>query len=203
VTDSPITAEPSPTDPLLCRFTAERPFHDASFLCVSAAAAEGSPLLEKLFAAGGVRQALVEGRSVLVQKDPVEDWASLAPRVGAVLRDALRSGGPLFSGADAGPRRVERLRKAVQAALDREVNPGLSSHGGKAEIASLEGTVLSLRLSGGCQGCSSAKITLGQGIERVLRQRVPELTAIRDVTDHAGGAAPYFRAGSAGPSPMA
>jgi Fe/S biogenesis protein NfuA len=49
-----------------------------------------------------------------------------------------------------------------------------------------------LRLSGGCQGCGMASVTLSQGIEVVIKESVPEITKVVDVTDHASGANPYF-----------
>jgi len=47
-------------------------------------------------------------------------------------------------------------------------------------------------MSGGCQGCSLSRMTLRQGVERMLREAVPELTAVHDVTDHASGDNPYL-----------
>ena len=49
-----------------------------------------------------------------------------------------------------------------------------------------------LRLSGGCQGCGMATVTLSQGIEVAIKESVPEITQVVDVTDHASGANPYF-----------
>ena len=48
-------------------------------------------------------------------------------------------------------------------------------------------------MGGGCQGCSAASVTLRQGIHGTLRERVPEVGAIYDDTDHAAGLNPYFR----------
>jgi len=49
-----------------------------------------------------------------------------------------------------------------------------------------------VRLSGGCQGCGLATVTLSQGIEVALRDVVPEITSVVDVTDHASGTNPYY-----------
>ena len=51
-----------------------------------------------------------------------------------------------------------------------------------------------LRLAGGCQGCGMASVTLSQGIEVAIRDNVPEVTKVVDVTDHAAGENPYFEA---------
>lgn len=81
----------------------------------------------------------------------------------------------------------------VQYVIDNEINPGVASHGGKVSLVELgaDGTVV-LRFGGGCQGCGMVSVTLKQGVEKTLMQRVPEVTAVRDVTDHASGSDPYY-----------
>ena len=49
-----------------------------------------------------------------------------------------------------------------------------------------------LQLGGGCQGCGMASVTLKQGIETALRESIPEITEVVDVTDHQGGENPYY-----------
>jgi Fe-S cluster biogenesis protein NfuA len=51
-----------------------------------------------------------------------------------------------------------------------------------------------IRLEGGCQGCSLAEVTVRQGIEPLLRARVPEMVGLADVTDHVAGTTPFFSA---------
>jgi len=47
-------------------------------------------------------------------------------------------------------------------------------------------------MSGGCQGCGLAKVTLSQGIAVAIQDAVPEVLEIVDVTDHASGSNPYY-----------
>ena len=51
---------------------------------------------------------------------------------------------------------------------------------------------------GGCQGCGMADVTLKQGIEKTLMEKVPGVTAVRDATDHDTGAAPFIPRDGAG-----
>ena len=78
--------------------------------------------------------------------------------------------------------------------LEEQINPAIASHGGHAELVAVEGNVAYLRLSGGCQGCGMASVTLSQGIEVAILDSVPEITEVVDVTDHATGANPYYEA---------
>jgi Fe/S biogenesis protein NfuA len=78
--------------------------------------------------------------------------------------------------------------------LDEQVNPAIASHGGRADLVALdEGErVAYVRLSGGCQGCAMSRLTLSQGIESMLKEAIPELAGVVDVTDHASGANPFY-----------
>jgi Fe/S biogenesis protein NfuA len=76
--------------------------------------------------------------------------------------------------------------------LDSQINPSIAAHGGQAQLVAVEGDTAYLRLSGGCQGCGMASVTLSQGIEVLLKESVPEILRVVDVTDHASGTNPYF-----------
>jgi Fe/S biogenesis protein NfuA len=86
------------------------------------------------------------------------------------------------------------LARQVASILDEQINPSIAAHGGRADLVSVEADagVVYLRLSGGCQGCGMASVTLSQGIEVALRDELPGITRVVDVTDHAGGTNPYF-----------
>lgn len=90
----------------------------------------------------------------------------------------------------AGASLIERVRYV----LDSEVNPQLASHGGRVALEGIDadGGVV-LRFGGGCHGCGMVDATLKNGIEKTLREHFPEITAVRDATDHASGTNPYVR----------
>jgi Fe/S biogenesis protein NfuA len=86
------------------------------------------------------------------------------------------------------------LALRIKAVLEDVVNPSIAGHGGRADlVAADEGTGTAyLRLSGGCQGCAMSRMTLTQGIEVALRDEVPEVSRVVDVTDHGSGENPYY-----------
>ena len=84
------------------------------------------------------------------------------------------------------------LAQRVLKVLESQVNPSIAMHGGHADLVAVEEGVVYVRLSGGCQGCGLASVTLSQGIEVALRDSVPEVVSVVDVTDHASGANPYY-----------
>jgi Fe/S biogenesis protein NfuA len=86
------------------------------------------------------------------------------------------------------------LAQRVLAVLDEQVNPAIASHGGRADLIRMDGEVAVLNLSGGCQGCGMARATLSQGIEVALKEAIPELKGVVDITDHERGTNPYYAA---------
>ncbi len=86
------------------------------------------------------------------------------------------------------------VAQRVLQILEQQINPAIASHGGMAELVAVEEDVAYLRLAGGCQGCGLASVTLAEGIEVAIRDAIPEITAVRDVTDHASGDNPYHEA---------
>lgn len=80
----------------------------------------------------------------------------------------------------------------VREVLDSQVNPAIAAHGGMISLVGVEETDIYVEMSGGCQGCALSRMTLRQGVERMLREAVPELTAVHDITDHASGENPYL-----------
>ena len=93
------------------------------------------------------------------------------------------------------------LERRIQWLLDTEVNPALASHGGRVSLVEITGDMEAvLQFGGGCHGCGMADVTLKQGIEKTLLQKIPEITAVLDATDHRSGKNPYYAAGAKGRS---
>jgi Fe/S biogenesis protein NfuA len=77
------------------------------------------------------------------------------------------------------------LEERVNYVLYNEVNPGLASHGGHVSLEEIfEDSVAVLRFGGGCQGCGMVDVTLKDGVEKTLLTQIPQLTEVRDITDH-------------------
>jgi Fe-S cluster biogenesis protein NfuA len=213
----PITAEP--LDGRRCRFVVGRPVYPGRWAFFAGAEqARGAPLADRLFAIEGVIgvliahdkvtvtlagksglpvlgtavravQALVGGRS-----GEAASWTSMAPRIGAVIREHLASGEPAVSD----PAQVlvpneTELRVRIQRVLDEQVNPVIAGHGGGVSILDVKDNVVYVQMWGGCQGCGLADMTLKNGVEAAVRDAVPEVGEIIDLTNHRAGKNPYRR----------
>ena len=87
------------------------------------------------------------------------------------------------------------VARAVQDVLDRQINPGVGSHGGVVTLVDVRDGTAYMRFGGGCQGCAAVDVTLKQGVETAVKASVPAISAIVDVTDHDAGVNPYYQHG--------
>ena len=85
------------------------------------------------------------------------------------------------------------VEEQIQHVLDEEVNPMVASHGGVVSLLEVKDHNAYLEFGGGCQGCGMIDVTLKQGVEVMIKAQIPEIEAIYDVTDHAGGTNPYYQ----------
>ena len=86
------------------------------------------------------------------------------------------------------------LAQQALAVLEASINPSIASHGGRADLVALDDDekIAYVRLSGGCQGCAMSRMTLSQGIETTLKEEIPVLVGVVDVTDHDSGSNPFY-----------
>ena len=84
------------------------------------------------------------------------------------------------------------LAERVQWVVEELVNPRIAAHGGAVEVVDVADDVVYVRMSGGCQGCSASAATLRMGVERMVKEEVPEIRDVVDLTDHNAGANPYY-----------
>ncbi|AYA41818.1 Fe-S biogenesis protein NfuA [Xenorhabdus nematophila] len=81
----------------------------------------------------------------------------------------------------------------VEYVLQSQINPQLAGHGGRVSLMEItdEGYAI-LQFGGGCNGCSMVDVTLKEGIEKQLLQVFPELTGVKDLTEHQRGEHSYY-----------
>ena len=85
--------------------------------------------------------------------------------------------------------------------LETEINPALASHGGRVALVEVtDATEVILQFGGGCHGCGMADVPRKQGIGKTLTRQIPEITAVKDATDHQSGTNPYYASDSQGES---
>lgn len=119
---------------------------------------------------------------------------------GLVLRNPNR---PDPLGMDGAIELDGTVEEKVTQLLDQHINPALASHGGFATLVKVEGTQAHITMGGGCQGCAVSAMTLRDGIQSAILERIPEITEVIDTTDHDAGENPFYEEAPAGGSPFA
>jgi Fe-S cluster biogenesis protein NfuA len=164
-----------------------------------AAALQASVLPSVIARGGEIRVLAVENGTVILEMTGSPGAAlPLIARIEALIRHAVPGvTGVRMVGPGAEPpaaASASDLADLVRGVLDRDINPVIAAHRGHASLVSMDGGWARLRLEGGCQGCSLAEVTLRQGIEPLLRARVPGFVGLTDVTDHQAGREPFYSA---------
>ena len=137
----------------------------------------GMVILELTGSAGNLRLNIEQMmRHYLHEIEGVLDFADVAPKPGLETDEG----------------------RAIRRLLDEHINPQVASHGGHIALVDVKGDTVYVRLEGGCQGCGMADVTLKQGVANEIRDLVPSIAHVLDVTDHAGGSNPYYQQGKGG-----
>jgi Fe/S biogenesis protein NfuA len=129
---------------------------------------------------------LLERGSIEKLEGATVDFVERVNEAGFEVR-TVDTAAPLPSEPPSGP-----IADRVRDLLDRQINPAIAAHGGQINLVDVQGTEVYVQMAGGCQGCALSRMTLQQGVERMILQSIPEVTAIHDVTDHTSGINPYY-----------
>ena len=145
-----------------------------------------SPLAKQLFAFSGVAGVFISSNFVTLTKVGDLDWYELIPIIRTFLKSYLESGDPVFTGpreqvADetiARTKTASALETKIIEALDEYVRPAVEQDGGAIHFKSFEDGIVTVVMKGSCSGCPSSTVTLKSGIERLLKQLIPEVSEV-------------------------
>lgn len=114
----------------------------------------------------------------------------LTESTGLVIRNPNKPAAPVIEGLVAD----DSLSAEVEAVIATEVNPALAAHGGFVTYVGhdSQGTAY-LTMGGGCHGCSMSRMTMLDGVQTTVLERVPEIERVKDITDHSNGENPFYR----------
>ena len=105
-------------------------------------------------------------------------------------KETLMGGG--FSFENPNPLWIDDVSKSVAEVIESQVNPLVASHGGHVDLVGVNDGKAMIAFGGGCQGCGMVDVTLKEGIEVMITEGVPGITAVVDMTDHDAGTNPFY-----------
>ena len=81
----------------------------------------------------------------------------------------------------------------LQDLFDAQINPQIAAHGGMISLIGVKDKKAFVQFGGGCVGCGMLSVTLKQGVEVAVKEQVPDIEEIVDITDHNQGENPYYQ----------
>ena len=178
----------------------------------SSSQAVASPVASKIFGFPWAESVTVAPRSVTVSKQDWVSWDVLEEPLKDLLIEHFKGSQGVEENPEPGKRedfggviektdsvappmaKADSLNSAriIKSLIENEINPALAAHGGFVNLHSVEGDKVFIEMGGGCQGCAMSYMTLKEGIEEAIREAVPGIKTVIDVTDHTEGENPYF-----------
>ncbi len=129
---------------------------------------------------------IVPGDDVELLQDATLDYTDSQ---GLVIRNPNRPQTPEIEGLT----RDDELSAEIEALVATEVNPALAAHGGFVTYMGHDGEGTAyMTMGGGCHGCSMSKMTMLEGVQTMLSEKIPAVQRVKDLTDHSTGENPFY-----------
>ena len=189
-----ITVEPCESDSDTCVIKLNRVVATTPEYYSTVEEASDSPLGAKLVELQGIEAVLMQDRVVTLLK-PVDgvEWGPIAETAADLIRCHFEEADRMNSQRTREMNEAEKaLFVEIQNLLNDDLNPMVAAHGGFIEVVDVKEEDIFIHMGGGCQGCGMAAMTLRQGVETLIREKVPRVRNIHDSTDHDAGENPYF-----------
>lgn len=135
-----------------------------------------SPLAENLFDLGGIKSILITPDCISVTKDAGSVWNMLKPQILAEIMDFLASGEQIVLEEDG--LSPEELERKITGLLNARIRPAIQKDGGDIAVRKIEDNIVYVELQGKCVGCPYAQRTLKDGVEKIIRNYIPEIKAV-------------------------
>ncbi|OJU37774.1 MAG: NifU family protein [Rhizobiales bacterium 68-8] len=155
------------------------------------AAAQDSPLAERLFAIPGITGVFFGYDFITVTKEDGPDWQHLKPAILGAIMEHFMSGQPVMAPAGAGVDTAEgeefydeadaEIVVTIKELLDARVRPAVAQDGGDITFRGYQNGTVFLYMKGACAGCPSSTATLKHGIQNLLKHFVPEVQQVEQV----------------------
>lgn len=77
------------------------------------------------------------------------------------------------------PTNDENLFQSVSSIIEKDIRPYIEADGGQIKLKSVEDGIVYVQLAGACAGCPGAAMTLKQGVERILKMKLPDVQEVK------------------------
>lgn len=160
-----------PPEPLLRRGSAE--FVDAKSI-------RKSPLAEQIFDLGGIASLFITAEMISVTKNEDASWDELKPLIMAEIMDYLSTGEEVVPSDTPDD---DNIVGQITSLLNARIRPAVKKDGGDIKFISFDNGVVLVEMQGACKGCPYAMRTLKDGVERILKSYIPQVTEVRNIEE--------------------
>ncbi len=161
-----------------------------------------SPIANKIFGFPWTDHVVVGPNFVTIKKQDWVDWSILEEPLKGLITEhfseldasAVEENPEPTQPAEAKGDKSLNTPEAqtIQKLIEEHINPALANHNGYVVLHGIEGSRVYLEMGGGCQGCAMSYQTLKEGIEGAIKEVVPSIETIIDVTRHEEGENPFY-----------
>lgn len=137
-----------------------------------------SPLAEQIFDLGGIKSLFITAEMISVTKNDTASWDVLKPQIMAEIMDYLATGEEALT--DNEPADNDTIGQ-ITALLNARIRPAVKKDGGDIKFISFEDGIVLVEMQGSCKGCPYAMRTLKDGVERILKNYIPEVREVRNI----------------------
>lgn len=140
-----------------------------------------SPLAENLFDIGGIKSIFITPDMISVTKEADADWNNLKPQILAEIMDFLASGQDIIITKN--DNKEIDVVSSIISLLNARIRPAVARDGGDIKFCSFEQGIVYVEMLGHCAGCPYASQTLKEGVEKILQTYIPEVKAVKNISE--------------------
>ena len=151
---------------------------------VDSSSANASPLASKIFGFPWANSVYIGENFVSITKQDWVDWELLQGPISQLLLDHIKSEEPILiensmsnGSSDILDSDTEEVQK-IKAIINRDIRPFVAMDGGDITFSKYEDHIVYVAMRGACSGCPSSQATLKDGVERLLKQALPEIQEV-------------------------
>jgi Fe-S cluster biogenesis protein NfuA len=153
-------------------------------------ATEKSTLMRKLFTFPFVKEIFISNNYISVKKHETVNWMDITNQLRILIQESLNNDIIIYSKNKPEKNKNKSMHKKskimiqIEQILDQHIRPGIQMDGGDIELFSFNNGILKVFLKGACSGCPSSQMTLKNGIETLLKDKLPEqITEVVAIND--------------------
>lgn len=163
-------------------FPSEKLFSGNCAEFIDSKSLRSSPLAENIFDLGGIVSILITSDMISITKEDKAQWQFLKPQILAEIMDFITSGQDIIIQHQAA-KNDKDIQQAIISLLNARIKPAIQKDGGDIKFCTFEQGIVYVELLGNCSGCPYAARTLKDGVERILQTYIPEVKAVKNISE--------------------